>query len=280
MNSKKPIVIAIGNHKGGVGKTTTAVNLSAGMALNSSKVLIIDADAQSNTTLTVIKELAQREMFSIVKALEAEPGTTNLSAMACPTHNPNLDVVPNNIKCMEWEAKAFNTTDSVLGLFRLIKNDSVLCRYDYNVIDTPPNIGTMVNNALMVSDFCIMPVPVSDQYALDGLQTFLSLLQRIKHQNEKLQLLGVVLTKFDSRAPTHKKNLEKTQNYLMSRGVPVFNTVIRQNIDIQKAQSKRKTIFEYNRSKSGALDYKNLAAEVKTVIEERLNEQGQLKEER
>lgn len=273
MNQKKPVIIAIGNHKGGVGKTTTAVNLSGGLAINGSRVLTIDADPQSNTTMTIIKELAQREMFSLVKALESEPGSTNISSMACPTSNPNLDIVPNNIKCMEWEAKAFGTTDSVLGFYRLIKNDAVLKEYDYCIIDTPPNIGAMVNNSLMVADYCIMPVPVSDQYALDGLQTFLSLLQRVKHQSEKLQLLGVVLTQYDSRAPTNKKNLEKTRNYLKSRGVPVFKTIIRQNVDIKKAQSKRKTIFEYDRSKNGSIDYKELAEEVKTVIEERLNEQ-------
>jgi chromosome partitioning protein len=270
MDERKPIVMAIGNQKGGVGKTTTMVNLGEGLAREGNKVLAVDADPQSNATTTIIKELGQREIFSIAKALESEPGTSNLSSMACPTKNPNLDIVPNTIKCMEWERTVTGTTDSVLGFTRLIKNDEGIKKYDYLIIDTPPNIGTMVNNALMISDFCIIPVPVSDQYALDGLATFIGLLQSIHQQNDNLQLLGVLLTKFDSRAPTHKKNLEKTNNYLLSKGIPVFKTVIRNNIDINKAQSKRKTIFEFDKSKYGAIDYSNLSMELIETVKERL----------
>ena len=135
------------------------------------------------------------------------------------------------------------------------------------MIDTPPNIGAMVNNALMISDYTIIPIPTSDQFALDGLATFLRIVQNIRNQTDKLKLMGVLLTKHDSRANVYVKNRERIINFFALKRVHVFNTCIRSNVDIDRAHMKRKTIFEFDPSKYGAKDHSALAREILQIVE-------------
>lgn len=260
-------VITIGNQKGGVGKTTTTVNLADALGREGFRVLVIDADAQGNSTSILVKEIGLREQFSLVKALEAPIDEGDMSSMACSTSNDNVDVVPNTIRCMLWERTASNTPDSILGFLRLIRNDKGFAKYDYVLIDTPPNIGCMVNNALMISDYAIVPIPTSDQFALDGLATFLRILQNIRGQNGRLKLMGVLLTKYDSRANIYVKNRERIINYFTAKGINVFKTTIRINVDIDRAHMKRKTIFEFDPTKYGAKDHTALAKEIVQIVQ-------------
>lgn len=259
--------ITVGNQKGGVGKTTTVVNLADALGREGHRVLALDADPQGNCTSILLKEIGLREQFSLVKALEAPPEEGNLSSMACNTNNDNVDVIPNTIRCMLWERTAANTPDSVLGFLRLSNHDKGLQKYDFVLIDTPPNIGAMVNNALMVSHYAIMPIPTSDQFALDGLATFLRILQNIRSQNGKLKLMGVILTKHDSRANVYVKNRERIIDYFGNKGIHVFSTTIRINVDIDRAHMRRKTIFEFDPTKYGAKDYMSLAKEVVRIAQ-------------
>lgn len=261
----KPIIITVGNNKGGVGKSTTCVNLSAGLAMEGARVLVVDGDPQSNTTSTLLPDFGLRENSSLVKALEDPEGA--FSPNACATKTEHMEIVPNSIRCMEWEVRSYASIDSVLGFSRLLQNDKDIGRYDYMLIDTPPNIGPMLRNALLISDYVLVPCPVGDQYALDGFSTFLQVLSQAKQQNKKLLLLGVVLTKFDGRAGTHKKNKDRIRAFFDAKGIPVFDTEIRVNIDIDRAHSHRKSIFEFDATKSGALDYHALAREVIACVE-------------
>jgi chromosome partitioning protein len=263
-----PKIITIGNNKGGVGKTTTTINLAAGIARLGKRVLVVDADPQSNTTITLLPDLEMREDSNLVRALENENGT--FTQNSCPTNTDNLFVVPNSIKCMEWEAKSYSSIDSVLGFARLLNNDENIDQFDYLVIDTPPNIGPMLRNALMVSDYVICPIPVADQYALDGFSTFLNVLYQAKQQNKKLLLLGVLLTKFDGRSITFKHNREKIRKFFFTKNIPVFNSEIRVNVDLDRAHSNRKTIFEFDPKgrKSGHQDYAALADEILSSVGE------------
>jgi chromosome partitioning protein len=124
----------------------------------------------------------------------------------------------------------------------------------------------MVNNALMISDYAIIPIPTSDQFALDGLATFLRILQNMRSQNGRLKLMGVLLTKYDSRANIYVKNRDRIINFFDAKGINVFHTTIRINIDIDRAHMKRKTIFEFDPSKYGAKDHAALAEEVIEIV--------------
>nr|ASQ41205.1 chromosome partitioning protein ParA [Candidatus Magnetananas rongchenensis] len=262
-----PKIITIGNQKGGVGKSTTTVNLSDALGRAGYQVLVIDADPQGNSTSVLLREIALREQFSLIKALEAPIDEGTLSSMAGITSNDNVEIVPNTIKCMEWEKKSVNTMDSVLGFQRLINNDQGIEKYDFIIVDTPPNIGCMVHNALMISDYALIPIPTSDQFALDGLTTFLRIIQSIRVQNSRLKLLGVLLTKYDSRAKTYQKNMQKIKEFFSNKGIHVFKTIIRINVDLDKAHMKRKTIFDFDHNKYGAQDYKALGKEVVEIVQ-------------
>ena len=261
-----PKIITMGNQKGGVGKTTTTANIADALGRCGNRVLVIDADPQGNCTSVFLREIHLRERFSLVKALEAPPDKGLLSPNACRTHSDNVDVIPNNIRCMLWERSVASTPDSFLGFSRIMRKDKGLRNYDYILIDTPPNIGAMVNNALMVSDYALIPIPTGDQFALDGLAIYLNLLQNIRSQNEKLRLLGVVLTKFDSREAIYVKNRQKIMTFFSRRGIHVFNTSIRLDTDIDKGHMKRKTVIEFNAAAAGALDYSALTEEIATIV--------------
>lgn len=261
-----PKIITIGNQKGGVGKTTTAVNLADALGREGERVLVIDADPQANSTSILLKDINLREERSLVLALEAPPEMGTFTSVCCPTANENVDVVPNTLRCMLWERSVANSLDAVLAFLRLLRNDEALQAYSFVIIDTPPNVGTMVNNALMISDYTIIPIPTSDQFALDGLATFLKLIQSVRAQNERLKLLGVLLTKYDSRADVYVKNRDRIIDFFTRKGLNLFQTAIRLDVDIDRAHMKRKTVFEFSPNKEGALDYSSLAKEVLALV--------------
>ncbi len=264
--SDRPLVISCGNQKGGVGKTTTTVNLAYALGEAGYRVLVVDGDPQGNTTSILLKEIALRERFSLVKALETMADGGTLTENACNTSSDNVRVVPNTVKCILWERSVANTSDSVLAFMRLIRNDKELKEYDFLVIDTPPNVGTMVNNALLISDYVIIPIPTSDQFALDGLAVYLKLLQSFRSQNNKLKLLGMVFTKFDTNCSLHLSNREKIVKFFTAKGINVFNTAIRFNVEIDKSHMKRKTILEFNPESYSAADYRSLCKEIIELI--------------
>lgn len=263
---KKPFIITIGNSKGGVGKTTTAVNLAYGIALAGKRVLLIDGDPQANSTSCLTPDLTMRETYSLLNALKSAVGS--FSGNAVPTRLDTLDIVPTTIKCMEWEVLSYHTGDNVLAFSRLIENDDHIADYDFVIIDTPPNIGPMLRNALLISDSVIVPCPVGDQFAIDGFSVFLNVLLQSQQKNKTLRLMGVLLTKIDGRAPSHRKNKDRIRAYFNQKGIPVFDSVIRVNIDLDRAHSFRKSIFEFDPGKSGAEDYHALSAEVIIRAEE------------
>ena len=203
-----PVIITFGNQKGGVGKTTTTINVADAIARLGYRVLVIDADPQGNSSSILLENIKLREKYSLVKALEAGHNNVRLTSMACKTSNDHLHVIPNTIQCMIWERRAATNPDAVFGFLKLMQNDREIEKYDFVLIDTPPNVGAMVNNALMISDYVVIPIPISDQFALDGLTTFLKILQHVRKRNQELKLLGVVLTKYDGTVSVYKKNRE------------------------------------------------------------------------
>lgn len=265
-------IITVGNQKGGVGKTTTVINLSDALGRLGKKVLVIDADPQSNTTSVLLKRVELRDTFNLLKVLDSTDLDMTFSAAACATSQENVMIVPNTIHCLVWEQKVLNQLEAILGFDAVIERDEKLNEYDFVLIDTPPNLGAMVNNALMVSDYVLVPVPTSDQFALDGFGTYASNILKFATRNRNLKILGALLTKYDARSPAYKANKKGIVQFFQAKKIPIFETIIRINVDIDKAHQKRKTIFELDPGKPGAQDYMALAQEVVDLTEADSNE--------
>lgn len=263
----KPIIITIGNQKGGVGKTTTSVNLAMAIGGSGSKVLVIDADPQGNCSSILMQDIRLREQYSLTEALQMPPGEAGLTTMACRTRNPMISIVPNTLRCMLWERQVATQTDSVLGFQRLLANDPKIAEYDFVLIDTPPNISTMVNNALMISDYVLIPVPASDQFALDGLAALLRIIQSIRGRNQSLKLLGIIITRFHEEVDFCEENRQRIKNYFTKIGINVFPTSIRTDMNIERAHMKRQSILEFAPGSAGAQDYVALAREIQQVMQ-------------
>ena len=259
-------IITFGNQKGGVGKTTSVVNVAAALAMNDANVMVIDADPQGNCSSILLKERELRETNSIVDALNATSESLPLSSRACRTFHPALKIIPNSSRCMLWEREVANTPQAVLGLRQLIENDQGLAKYDYILIDTPPTLGVMMNNALMASDFVIVPVPPSDQFALDGLVTFFNLIQNIRNRNNDLKLLGIVFTRYDQNWGASKKNLEKIETYFVQLKINVFQTRIHNCPEVDLAHMARLTLFETEEISVCAEEYSQLSEKISAML--------------
>ena len=246
--------IAIINQKGGVGKTTTAINLGVYLARSGKKVLILDLDPQGNTT----------SGFGI------EPGKLNgcvynVLIDGAPIHrikkdteaHQNLHLAPASINLAAAEVELV----SQLAREHKLKSalDEVVNDYDYVLIDNPPSLGLLTVNGLVASDRVIIPVQ-AEYYALEGLGQLLATIKRVRVQlNPKLDLLGVLVTMYDKRTGLAKE----VQNELVKHfGSHVFDTVIPRNVRLAEAPSYGKTIADYDKFSKGAQAYKKLSEEV------------------
>jgi len=264
---KKPIFITVGNRKGGVGKTTTVINLASYLANVGAKVLIIDTDPQVNCSSIMLKNFEDRNNRSLIAALEAPNGTVLLSSVACDTYHDRIKIVPNTSRCMLWERKIAQDQDAVMGIRRLIDQDTGLKSYDFIFFDTPPNLGVMMNNSLMASDYVIIPIPPSDQFSLDGLAAYLNLIGAIRKHNRHLKLLAVLITKFDPSWGNSSHNLKQIKSYFFSKGVSIFKTQIHNCPEIDMAHVERKPVLLTAPTSSGAIDYETLGMEILDIFE-------------
>ncbi|RJR30759.1 MAG: ParA family protein [Desulfobacteraceae bacterium] len=260
-----PAVITIGNLKGGVGKTTTAVNLAEAMGHLGLRTLVVDADPLGNATSVLLKDFALREEHSLFNALTAPAEEASLTQFACPGPSPLVDVVPNSVRCLEWERRAAHTPEYLFGFRRLVRHDRVLQEYDYILIDTPSNVCPMLCNSLMISDYVIIPNPVQERFALDSLSLFLRILQNARKENRKLKLLGILFTKYHEERERFSSGRERVEEPFYEQSIRVFRTAIRFDIEIQKANMRHQTCFEMNDNGNGALDHQSLSMEIEII---------------
>lgn len=246
-------VIAVANQKGGVGKTTTAINLSAGLALHNQRTLLIDLDPQANSTLTFINPAeVDGSIYDVLT-----DGKLKLSQVVKPTRWMNLSLVPSRISLAKLEAQLVGQFDAP---FRL-KDAIAACRDDFDVIviDTPPALGIITVNALVAASFLIVPIQAS-YYALEGTDDLLETLERIRARpNPELQLLGVVMTLYDKRTNLARDIHKQVRDVF---GPKVFKTVIGKNVRLEESPAYRETIFSFAPQSSGAHEYASLAKEV------------------
>ena len=264
---KKPIYITVGNRKGGVGKTTTVINLASYLADAGANVLIIDTDPQINCSSIMLKNFEDRNTRSLISALEAPDGTILLSSVACETYHKRIKIVPNTSRCMLWERQIAQEQDAVMGIRRLIDQDKALKAYDFVLFDTPPNLGVMMNNSLMASDYVIIPIPPSDQFSLDGLAAYLNLIGAIRKHNKLLKLLAVLITKYDPEWGNSSRNLQQIEDYFFSKGVSIFKTQIHNCPEIDMAHVERKPVLMTAPASNGAMDYASLGKEILDIFD-------------
>lgn len=250
-------IIAVLNQKGGVGKTTTALNLSAYLAKMGLKVLLIDLDPQANATsgLGIDKNGLKTSVYQAL--LEG----LSLKEIIHKTDIDGLDILPSNSDLSGAEVQLANSEGRELKL-KTILNDQEP-GYDLIIIDCPPSLGLLTVNALAAATDMIIPVQ-SEYYAMEGLSQLLQIVQRVQQGiNPTLQLLGVVLTMYDSRTSLSQQvhnEVSKTFGNL------VFKTVIPRNVRLAEAPSYGKPIFLYDKWSKGARTYKSLAKEVKSRV--------------
>ena len=247
-------VIAVTNQKGGVGKTTTSVNLSAALAYMGKKVLLVDIDPQANATQGIGVD---RSSLSLT-VYDAITQSTPLKDIIISTDVKNLDIVPANIDLAGVEIELSQVKS---GREQRIRNalETVKERYDFVIIDCPPALGLLNTNALTASDAVLIPVQC-EYYALEGLTQLLNtILLTQKVFNEKLTIEGVLLTILDSRTNLGIEVSQEVRKYFREK---VYDVVIPRNIKLSEAPSEGLNIFDYDNTSEGAKAYAKLAKEV------------------
>ena len=246
-------VLTLANQKGGVGKTTTAVNLAAFLGKKKKKVLVLDLDPQGNATsgLGIDKGELETTIYDVL--VNDEP----IADTIWESSADNVSICPTNINLAGAEIELVNvmSRENVLKeALKPVKED-----YDYIIIDCPPSLSILTINALTASDGIIIPIQ-GEYYALEGLTQLIDTINIVKKKlNKNLSILGVVLTMFDRRTQLTRQVQEEVDNYF---GDKVFNTVIPRNVRLAEAPSHGVAILDYDKSSKGAKAYEALASEV------------------
>ena len=246
-------IIAIANQKGGVGKTTTSINLAASLGVLEKKVLLIDADPQANATsgLGIDVETVELGTYQLLEhSIKAEDAIVK-------TSSPNLDIIPSHIDLVAIEIELVDKDEREYMLKKAITH--LKKKYDYILIDCAPSLGLLTLNALTAADSVIIPIQC-EYFALEGLGKLLNTIKSVqKIHNKNLDIEGLLLTMYDSRLRLSNQVVDEVQKHFNEM---VFTTIIQRNVRLSEAPSYGESIINYDASSKGANNYLSLAHEI------------------
>ena len=247
------MILAIANQKGGVGKTTTAINLAAALAQKGFDTLLVDLDPQGNATLSFLDP--EQVALSVYDALVEEG--KSLKDAVHKTNLKHLDVIPARISLAKFESKLLGDIDSHFRLKDRLK--TALRDYKYVVMDTPPTLGLLTVNALVAATHLLIPIQ-SSYFALEGTDDLLETVEKIKARpNPHLEFLGVVITIHDKRTILGRDIRNHIREVF---GAKVFRTIISRSVRLEESPAYKESIFSFAPHSTGALEYYKLSEEV------------------
>jgi chromosome partitioning protein len=247
------MILAIANQKGGVGKTTTAINLAAALAMRGKRTLLIDLDPQGNSSMSYLDiRSAEKSMYDVFVDSQV-----HLTDVIRPTMNPHLSIAPARIALAKLESRMTGELDAPFRLKDELK--LVAGRFSSVIIDCPPALGLLTVNALVAATHLLIPIQ-SSYFALEGTDDLLETIEKVRQRpNPELQILGVVITMHDKRTALARDIQEQIRKVF---GDKVFRTVISKSVRLEESPAYRESIFTFAPESSGAAEYYSLCEEV------------------